>query len=64
MSAQTLTAISGIAEALGLAAGAGLLTVTGRTPRERTWLRRWLLEIDLVALLDRRRSIERPLYRS
>jgi hypothetical protein len=63
MSAQTLAAICGIAGALALAAGAGLLMVAGRTLRERTWLRRWLLEIDLIALLDRRRSIERPLYR-
>ena len=52
-----------MAGALGVAAGAGLLIVSARTPRERTWLWRWLLEIDLVALLDRRRTIERPLYR-
>ncbi|MBI2752896.1 MAG: hypothetical protein HYX46_05210 [Betaproteobacteria bacterium] len=63
MSAQTLAAILGIAGALGVAAGAGLLIVPGRTLRERTALRRWLLEIDLIALLDRRKSIERPLYR-
>jgi hypothetical protein len=62
MSAQTLAVIYGIAGALGVAAGAGLLIV-GRTPRERTALRRWLLEIDLIALLDRRQSIERALYR-
>lgn len=37
--------------------------MAGRTLRERTWLWRWLLEIDLIALLDRRQSIERPLYR-
>jgi hypothetical protein len=63
MSAQTLAAICGIAGAFALAAGAGLLIVAGGTRRERAWLRRWLLEIDLIALLDRRRSIERPLYR-
>ncbi len=63
MSVQTLAVICGAAGALGVAAGVALLIVAGRTPRERTWLRRWLLEIDLLALLDRRRSIERPLYR-
>jgi hypothetical protein len=60
---QTLAEICGIAGALGIFAGAGLLIAGGRTLREGTWLRRWLLEIDLIALLDRRRSIERPLYR-
>jgi len=63
MSAYTLTIFCGVAGALALAAGAGLLIVPGRTLRERTWLRRWLLENDLIALLDRRQSIERPLYR-
>jgi hypothetical protein len=63
MSAQTLAAICGIAGALGLAAGAGLLIVPGRTLRGPTALRRWLLEIDLIALLDRRQTVERPLYR-
>ena len=63
MSAQTLAVICGIAGALGVAAGAGLLIVPGRTLRGRTALRRWLLEIDLIALLDRRQAIERPLYR-
>ena len=63
MSAQTLAAICGIAGALAVAAGAALLIVAGRTQRERTALRRWLLEIDLIALLDRRQTIERPLYR-
>lgn len=63
MSAQTLAAICGIAGALGVAAGAGLLIVPERALRERTALRRWLFEIDLISLLDRRRSIERPLYR-
>jgi len=58
-----LAAICGIAGALAVAAGAGLLITGGRTLRRRTALRRWLLETDLVALLDRRRSIERPLYR-
>jgi hypothetical protein len=60
---QTLAAICGIAGALGLVAGAGMLIVLGRTQHERAALRRWLFEIDLVALLDRRQSIERPLYR-
>jgi hypothetical protein len=60
---QTLGAICGIAGALGVAAGAGLLIVAGRTLRGRTWLWRWLLEIDLITLLDRRQSIERFLYR-
>jgi hypothetical protein len=63
MPAQTLAVICGIGGALGLAAGAALLIVPGRMLRERTRLRRWLLEIDLVALLDQRRTIERPLYR-
>jgi hypothetical protein len=63
MSAQILAAICGIAGALALAAGAGLLIVAAGARRERTWLRRWLLEIDLMTLLDRRQSIERPLYR-
>jgi hypothetical protein len=63
MPAQTLAVICGIAGALGLAAGAGLLIVPGRMLRERSGLRRWLLEIDLIALLNRRRTIERLLYR-
>ena len=63
MSAQTLAAICGIAGAIGVAAGAGLLIVPGQTLRERTTLRRWLFEIDLIALLDRRLVIERALYR-
>ena len=63
MSAHTLAVICGIAGALGFVAGAWLLIVPERTLRRRTGLRRWLLENDLVALLDRRRSIERPLYR-
>ena len=63
MSAHTLTAICGIAGVLGLAAGAGLLIMAGRAQYERTSLWRWLLEIDLIALLDRRHSIERPIYR-
>ncbi len=48
---EALSAISVIAGALGVAAGAGLLIVPGRVLRERTGLRRWLLEIDLLALL-------------
>ena len=63
MSAQTLTAICGIAGALGIVAGAGLLLVPGWLLHERAWGWRWLFEIDLIALLDRRRTIERPIYR-
>ena len=63
MSPQVLVVICGIAGALGVAAGAGLLIVPDRVLRESTGLRRWLFEIDLVALLDRRRTIERTLYR-
>ena len=62
MTAQTLAAICGVAGALGVAAGA-LLIVPRRPLRERTALRRWFFEIDLIALLDRRRTIERSLYR-
>lgn len=63
MSAQTLAVICGIAGALGVVAGTGLLIVPERVLHERTGLRRWLFEIELVALLDRRKSIERVLYR-
>lgn len=63
MSLQTLAAVCGIAGAFGVAAGAGLLVVPGRMLRERTRLRRWLFEIDLIWLLDRRQNIERRLYR-
>ena len=63
MSAQTQATICGIAGVLGVAAGAGLLIVPERTLRGRTALRRWLLEIDLVTLLDRRQRVERVLYR-
>ncbi|HEV8443904.1 MAG TPA: hypothetical protein VGQ27_10520, partial [Steroidobacteraceae bacterium] len=63
MFAHALTVFCGIAGALGVAAGAGLLIVSGRMLRERTWRWRWLFEIDLIAVLDRRRAIERPIYR-
>jgi hypothetical protein len=63
MPAQILALICGIAGTIGLAAGAGLLIADERMLRERSALRRWLLEIDLIALFDRRRSIERVLYR-
>lgn len=63
MSAQTLAIICGIAGILGLVAGAGLLIAPTRTRQERTQLWFWLFEIDLFAVLDRRRTIERPLYR-
>ena len=63
MALQILAAFCGIAGALGVAAGAGLLIVPERALRECTGLRRWLFEIDLVALLDRRKTIERALYR-
>jgi hypothetical protein len=63
LSAQALAAVCGIAGVLGIAVGAGLLIAPERTLRERNALRRWFLETDLIALLERRRSIERPLYR-
>ena len=63
MSAQALGAICGIAGALGIFAGAVLLILPGQALRGRTRWRRWFFEIDLVALLDRRRTIERYLYR-
>ncbi len=63
MTPQALAAICWIVGALGVAAGVGLLLVPTRTLRERTRIRRWLLEIDLLALLDRRQTIEPPLYR-
>ena len=63
MSAQTFAVLEVVAGVLGVAFGAGLLIVAGRAMRERTWLWRWLFDIDLVALLDRRKAIERTLYR-
>jgi hypothetical protein len=63
MFAQTLALICGIAAALGIASGTALLIVPRRALREGTGLRRWLLEADLIALLDRRQTIERSLYR-
>lgn len=63
MSAQILAVICGLAGALGVGVGAGLLLVTRCAPRERARLRRWLLDTDLIALADRRRMIERFLYR-
>jgi len=63
MSPETLAVICGISGVLGVAAGAALLIVGGRALRGRTVLRRWLLETDLLALLDRRLTVERFLYR-
>ena len=40
-----------------------MLLVPERILREQNPLRQWLLERDLVALLNRYRRIERPLYR-
>ena len=57
-----MTATSAIASVLGVAAGAVLLRAPGVLRAGGRW-RRWLLELDLVALLDLRRTIERPLYR-
>jgi hypothetical protein len=57
-----LTASSAMAEVLGLAVGAVLLLAPGVLRAGGRW-RRWLLEIDLVPLLDRPRTVERPLYR-
>lgn len=63
MSTQILAGICGIAGAIGVVTGAGLLIVPDRALRQGTRLRRWLFEVDLVALLDRRLVIERTLYR-
>jgi hypothetical protein len=57
-----LTASSAMAEVLGLAVGAVLLLAPGVLRAGGRW-RRWLLEIDLMVLLDRRRAVERYLYR-
>src|SRR4051812_32957639 len=61
MFAHALTVFCGIAGAVALAAGVGLLIVPGRMLHERTW--RWLFENDLIAVLDQRRAIERRIYR-
>ena len=63
MFAHAWTVFCGIAGAIGVAAGAGLLILPGRMLRERTWGWRWLFEIDLIAVLNRRRAIERLIYR-
>jgi len=63
MFAHAWIVFCGIAGAVGVAAGAGLLILPGRMLRERTWRSRWLFEIDLIAVLDRRRAIERLIYR-
>lgn len=63
MLVETLTAIRVVAGAVGVAAGVALLLMPAGALRERIRLRRWMLEIDLAALLDRRRPIERSLYR-
>ena len=60
---EVLAAICFISGGLGFAVGAALLMVPRRTLHERTGLWRWLFEVDLVALLDRRKTIERALYR-
>ena len=56
-------AIMLIAGVFGIAAGAGLLAVPRQMLLERTLFRRWLFEINFSALLNRKQSIERPLYR-
>lgn len=63
MSPEALRVICLVAGVLGVVAGAGLVVLPGRALREGGPWRRWLLEMDLVALLDRRQSIERPVYR-
>ena len=63
VSAQVLAAICGTAGAIGVVVGAALLIVPGRMLRERRSFWRWLFETDVIALLDRRLVIERPLYR-
>ncbi|MEK7754489.1 MAG: hypothetical protein AAB654_21370 [Acidobacteriota bacterium] len=63
MDAQALALICGIAGTLALVAGASLLIVDGLEQREGDSLRHWLVEIDLIDLLDRRKTIERTLYR-
>ena len=63
MSLEALRVICLVAGVLGVVTGAGLVISPGGALGEGSRWRRWLLEIDLVALLDRRRSIERPLYR-
>jgi len=63
MSLEALRAISLVAGVLGVVTGTALTVSPGRLLRPGGRGRRWLIETDLVALLDRRRSIERPLYR-
>ena len=60
---HSLVAICGIAGAIGIAAGVGLLITARRMQHECIVLRRWMFELDLIALLDRRQTIERLLYR-
>jgi len=60
--AETLKWINLTAGALGIATGALLLLAPGALREGSRW-RRWLLDVDLAALLDARRAIERPLYR-
>jgi hypothetical protein len=59
---EILTATSATAGVLDLAVGAVLLLAPEVLRADGRW-RRWLLEIDLTAPLDRRRTVERPLYR-
>jgi hypothetical protein len=59
---EILTAASAIAGVLDVAVGAVLLLAPG-VLRAGGRGRRWLLELDLIALLDSRLTIERPLYR-
>jgi hypothetical protein len=63
MPAQALAAICGIAGVLGLAAGAWLLLASEKSQPGHPALQRWLFELNLMALLDRNRRIERRLYR-
>jgi hypothetical protein len=63
VSAEAFGLIHMVAGVTSLLVGITLMIAPKRMLRERTGLRRWLLEVDLVALLDRRRGIERPLYR-
>jgi len=63
MMAEALNAFRVAGGALGVLAGLALLVTPRAALREPTRLRTWLLEIDFAALLDRRRSVERFLYR-
>lgn len=63
MVVEALGAFRVLAGALGVLAGLALLFAPRGALREPTRFRRWLLEFDCAALLDRRRTIERFSYR-